>query len=118
MPRQNKFNARKTKRDGYIFDSQWEADRYSELRLLEMAGEIEHLEVKPPKYVLLDAFTNQEGIKRRAITYQPDFRYFDCDLGQVIVEDAKGVETEVFKIKRKLFEGFYEMILRVSKRGG
>jgi hypothetical protein len=30
--------------------------------------------------------------------------YFD---GRVVVEDVKGVETQTFKIKRKLFEPMY-----------
>ena len=41
----------------------------------------------------------------RAITYIADFQYQEN--GKTIVEDFKGIETEAFKIKRKLFEKRY-----------
>ena len=38
----------------------------------------------------------------RACTYRADFVYYDVKNKQLIVEDSKGVRTEVYKIKRKL----------------
>lgn len=35
--------------------------------------------------------------------YIADFKYFDAEKGVYVVEDVKGAETEVFRIKRKLF---------------
>jgi len=114
----NKYNARKTERDGFIFDSIWEADRYSELKLLERAGLIRDLVVKPkPAFVLQPAYTRSDGKRIRAITYQPDFTYYDCDLCYTVIEDAKGFETPVFKLKRKMFEYRIGQIIRVTKRG-
>lgn len=43
--RPNKYNNRKTTVDGIKFDSIREAERYQELKLLEEAGEISHLEL-------------------------------------------------------------------------
>ena len=98
----NKYNAKKTELDGITFDSKLEANRYAELKLMERAGVIQQLQLQP-KFTLQEAF-EKDGKKYRAITYIADFMYFDNEKRQWVVEDAKGVETEVFKIKRKLFE--------------
>jgi dsDNA-binding SOS-regulon protein len=45
--RKNKYNAKKTVVDGITFHSKKEADRYCELRLLQKAGQISHLELQP-----------------------------------------------------------------------
>lgn len=42
----------------------------------------------------------------RPITYIADFQVTYCD-GRIEIEDVKGKETEVFRIKRKLFEAAY-----------
>lgn len=95
----NKYSARKTERDGVLFDSKAESRRYVELNLLLMAGEISDLELQP-EYELQPSF--KRGKKTiRAITYTPDFRYVEH--GVVVCEDVKGVATEAFKIKSKLF---------------
>jgi len=38
----------------------------------------------------------------RAIAYEADFKYVDAS-GCVIVEDVKGIETPVFRLKRNMF---------------
>lgn len=38
----------------------------------------------------------------RACTYVADFVYVDCATGETVVEDAKGVRTKEYVIKRKL----------------
>ena len=96
----NKYKNKKTVIDGITFDSKKEAKRYQELKILEKKGEIVDLELQP-KYLLQDKFECQ-GVKHRAIYYIADFRYIDVESGQLIVEDVKGLLTEVFKIKEKL----------------
>lgn len=83
--------------DGITFDSLAEARRYSELRLMERAGEIAQLELQP--VYLLHA-----GIKYRA-----DFRYRDKD-GREVVEDVKGHLTDVYRLKKKLLLADYSEI--------
>lgn len=100
----NKYRNKKTVIDGITFDSKAEARRYAELKLLERAGEIKDLELQP-KYRLLDGF-KKNGKTYRPIDYIADFKYVDRE-GKTIVEDVKGKETEVFKIKQKLFEMKY-----------
>jgi hypothetical protein len=94
-----KYGNRPNEIDGYKFDSLAESRRYHELKLLENNGDISHLRVHP-RYVLQQAF-DHNGLHERAITYEGDFEYYSMDI--IVCEDVKGFETEVFKIKRKLF---------------
>ena len=100
----SKYGNRKTVYDGHVFDSYAESKRYKDLRLLEYAGVISNLELQPV-YELIPAH-QRDGRKVRAMKYVADFRYIDED-GRVVIEDVKGVETEVFKFKRKLLEYLY-----------
>ncbi len=109
-PRRNKYNARKVRLDGYTFDSQVEAARYGELKLLERVGKIRDLEVHP-KFVLQEAFEDQWGRKWKAVTYTADFGYRED--GQKIVEDVKGgkvTQTQSFRDKSALFQAKYPYI--------
>ena len=92
----NKYHASKTELDGIRFDSRKEAARYSELKLLERAGAIRDLQLQVP----FELIPKQEG--ERACTYVADFVYTDTRTGRQVVEDAKGMRTDVYKIKRKL----------------
>ena len=55
--------------------------------------------------IIIANYNNREGILKRPIEkscfYYADFVYKDKD-GNVVVEDAKGLKTEVYKIKKKL----------------
>lgn len=95
-----KYGERKTEVDGITFDSDAEARRYRELILLQAAGEIRDIEIQP-KWVLQPSFKRGKRTTR-AITYRADFRYTEVATGEVVVEDVKGMETEVFKIKAKM----------------
>lgn len=101
--RRYKFNAKKTELDGITFDSKAEAKRYSELKLLKRAGEIEALSLQP-RFVLQEGYISGEGKRVRPITYIADFAYIDKKTGKTIVEDVKGMRTSVYKLKKKLFE--------------
>lgn len=103
MVRKNKYGARRVKTlDGEEFDSQKEANRYYELRLLERAGKIRDLR-RQVKFVLIPAQRDAQGkTLERECSYVADFCYFDCGLGANVVEDSKGFKTDVYKIKKKL----------------
>ena len=102
----NKYGNIKTIIDGIKFDSKAEASRYTELKLLEKAGEITNLKLQP-KFILQHSFKHKNKTVR-AITYMADFQY--SENGKEIVEDVKGVETAVFKIKKKMFLNIYDGI--------
>ncbi len=100
IKRPSKYKSRVAEVAGLRFDSQAEARRYSELALLEAAGAITGLEVHP-RFELQPAFTDSSGKRWAAITYEADFSYTED--GAPIVEDVKGMQTAVFRLKRKLF---------------
>ena len=101
-----KYNAHKATVDGITFDSQREANRYCELKLMEKAGQITSLELQPefelqPKY-------RKHGRTVRAIIYRADFRYKEN--GVMVVEDVKGMRTDVYRMKKKMLEYRYPEI--------
>lgn len=102
----NKYGNRKTTLDGITFDSAKEANRYAELKLLERAGEISNLQLQRP-FVLIGAQKDENGkVIERPLKYIADFVYKDKD-GKTVIEDAKGMRTDVYKIKRKLMLSIY-----------
>ena len=106
----NKYHAKKTTVDNITFDSEKEAHRYGELRILERVGMITDL-VCHPTYVLQEGFI-WHGKKIRPITYEADFSYIEG--GQRITEDVKGSEktiTALAKVKIKMFKKLYPEIM-------
>jgi hypothetical protein len=96
-----KYHAIKVEIDGRVFDSRAEGRRYSELCLLEKAGEISDLECQPK----FDIIVNEKHI----CFYIADFRY-NTRRGEII-EDVKGLKTPVYKLKKKLFEALFEITI-------
>lgn len=96
--RTSKYHARKTVIDGIEFDSAKEAKRYTRLRDMERAGEIQGLRLQVP-FELLPSF-ECDGVKYRGMKYVADFVYVRD--GKQVVEDVKGVKTPEYKIKKKL----------------
>lgn len=99
----NKYRNKKVIVDNYVFDSIQESRRYKELKLLKQAGQIQNLELQP--HFLLQESFKKNGKTFRKIEYIADFQY--TENGKTIVEDVKGMQTDVFKIKHKLFEKIY-----------
>lgn len=52
--KKSKYGSRKVTKDGIVFDSVREYNRWTELKLLERAGQIQNLE-RQVKYVLIPA---------------------------------------------------------------
>lgn len=100
-----KYGNTKVRYNGIVFDSRKEANRYTELRLLERAGKIRDLETQK-EFVLIPAQYVGEGKGRkcveRAVKYKADFYYYDIEKGCYICEDTKGFKTKDYIIKRKL----------------
>lgn len=105
MKNYSKYKNKKIFIDGITFDSQLEANRYCELKLLYKAGEISQLRLQP-EFELIPAF-RKNGKSFRKTIYKADFMYLDNCSGKYIVEDTKGFKTDVYKLKRKLFEFKY-----------
>ena len=106
----NKYHNKKVIYNGIKFDSKKEMQRYKDLELLESTDYICNLELQK-KFLLQEGYTNAEGKKIRPIYYIADFFYYDCINNKWVVEDTKGVRTEVYKLKKKLFEYKYNLTI-------
>ena len=96
-----KYHNKKVVRDGETFDSVKEYRRFCELLLLEKGGVISDLQ-RQVKYVLIPSQKEGKKTIERECSYRADFVYTDNETGETVVEDVKGMRTEVYKIKRKL----------------
>lgn len=94
--------------DGITFDSRKEADRYLVLKGMEEDGAIEDLR-RQVRYELVPAF-DVDGRHYRPVYYVADFVYVED--GKEVVEDVKGMMTDVYKLKSKLFARRYGMSIR------
>ena len=99
----SKYHARKTTVDDITFDSKREADRYLVLKGMEEDGLIEDLR-RQVRYELVPAF-DVDGRHYRPVYYVADFVYVED--GKEVVEDVKGMRTDVYKLKSKLFARRY-----------
>lgn len=116
-----KYNNKKIVCDGITFDSKKEQRRYTELKLLQKAGEIKDLELQkafvliPAQYEYYERYGKKgqrlkDGKRciEKSCTYIADFTYIDTASGQTVVEDVKGYKDPSsagfakFVIKRKL----------------
>lgn len=98
----SKYRNQKTAVDGIPFDSKKEAARYQELKIMERAGIITELELQPE----YDLSVNHKPVCK----YRADFAYI---LGGVrIVEDVKGMKTDVYRIKNKLMKAIYNIEIK------
>lgn len=93
----SKYHNRRTLLDGHLFDSAKEARRYQELKLNEQAGQISNLRLQV-SYPL-------DVNRVRICQYRADFVYLEN--GKEVVEDAKGMKTQVYVMKRKLMKALY-----------
>lgn len=109
----NKYRNRKIVVDNIKFESNLEAERYRQLKLLQRAKQISNLRLQVP-FLLQEGF-KKNGKTHRKIEYVADFVYEEN--GQTVVEDTKGMKTETFKIKQKLFEYKYpDLNLKIITR--
>lgn len=106
----SKYRANKCVYDGIKFDSNREMSRYIDLKLLEQAGTISDLKLQV-KFELQPSY-EFNGRKIRAITYVADFTYRDNRTNEDVVEDSKGFRTEVYKLKKKMFEYLYKIEIK------
>lgn len=110
--KRNKFNAIKTVIDGITFDSKREAARYTQLKIYEKGGLISNLRLQVP-YELIPKQTIN-GKTERATKYIADFVYYDTVHKVEVVDDCKGVITDVFKLKYKLMKLIHNIDVKLS----
>ena len=97
--RKNKFSAQRTTLNGVQFDSRREAKRWAELCLLEKAGEIADLRRQVPLELEgRDGPLLTRTGRRMRLTV--DFAYTDLRTGLTVYEDAKGMPTRDYEVRR------------------
>jgi len=110
-PSTNKYQARAVRVDGILFDSQREAARYQELKLLVAAGLIGELEVHPgfPLQVMALSEPGPPWTIHTVGMFHADFRYRNLRTDAVIVEDVKSkpTKTEAYKLRKKIVEAVH-----------
>lgn len=95
----NKYNARKVRADGHIFDSQLEYKHYCDLKLLQQGKIIEGLVVHPK----FDAVVNGTHVCFIVL----DFQYWDKETNRLVYIDTKGFYTSESRLRHKLLRALY-----------
>lgn len=117
--KKSKYGNRKVVRDGIKFDSEREAARFSELKVLRSMGKIRNLRLQT-NFTLVEGYTTIEGERIKPMVYRADFVYEratepDCN-GTVYwlreVEDVKGMRTKEYQLKKKLMREKYGITIR------
>lgn len=97
--RRSKYGAQRMDVDGIAFDARKEARRYQHLRLLEKAGEIADLQLQ-----VVIPLVGRDGplLTRtgRSMRITLDFAYREVATGRTVYEDAKGMPTRDYEVRR------------------
>jgi hypothetical protein len=107
-PKKHKYNAKKVEIDGYIFPSKGEGQCYVNLKWQYLGGLITQ-----PLLQVRFALGKHYGRERYFVA---DFVYICLRSGGLIVADYKGVETEEYKRKRKVFKDIYGFCIKEFKK--
>lgn len=94
--------------DGIRFASKKEAQYFVNLKLMERTGDVYGVELQK-RYALI----GPDGAL--ITTYVADFVYWDQREKRHRIVDVKGVETDVFKLKRKMMRSFLGLEIEVIK---
>jgi hypothetical protein len=104
-PIKSKYNAKKVMINDIVFDSINESKFYLYCLYLWKHYAIKDFKLQQ-EFELQPSYTNHKGNKIRKISYVADFVIYYND-GTKRIIDVKGMETPVFKLKKKLFEYKY-----------
>lgn len=91
----SKFRNKRVEHLGYSFASQFECAVFNLLLLREKAGEIKDIQCQDHVY-----------LTEARICYIPDFKFVDLQTNNFAWAEAKGFETDTWRIKKKLWQ-FY-----------
>ncbi len=105
MKKPLKYKNKITTVDGLTFHSKGEANRWKELKLLEKAGEVKNLK----RQVAFHLVFGGVDLKTK---YIADFIY-TTKSGHKVMEDFKGVETRLFKLKWAILKAMFPDVVFV-----
>lgn len=103
----NKYHNIKTVVDGITFHSKREAYYYIIFKRQEEIGQIENLKLQVPFKFMLNG--------KKMFIYKADFTFNYPNSNKLEVIDIKGVQTPVFKLKKKLIETQHGIIITILK---
>jgi hypothetical protein len=95
--------------EGIMHQSKLEARRCTELHVMQRGGLIHDLEAHPQPRFTLDV----NGV--HIANYFPDFSYV-TDAGETVIEDTKGFQTDVYRLKKRLVKALYGLDVREVRR--
>jgi len=98
--KKSKYNNTKPVIDGIKFDSKLEANEYCRLKLRKMAGDILDFERQVPFTLQASFLFGKRQI--RPVKLIVDFLVTELD-GSLTIREAKGVRTQAYRIKKKMF---------------
>ena len=103
--RYKKYGNNKTEYNGRTYDSKFEAGVARDLDLMVRAGEIKTWE---PQFKIECIPYNHAGdpVPKCKVTHKVDFRVHNHD-GTFTLIEAKGFETDDYKMRRKWLESFW-----------
>ena len=101
----SKYGNKRTMVDNIEFASKAEANRYVELKMLQLAGEIKDLQLQVKFRIVVSNV--------HICDYIADFCYTER-LSEV-VEDVKGVRTREYRLKAKLMKAIWGIEIREVK---
>lgn len=118
-PPKSKYGNRKVVCDGIKFDSEREAARFGELKVLRAMGRIRDLRLQA-NFTLVEGYKTIEGKRIKPMVYRADFTYeraTEPDRNGTVywlreVEDAKGTKTKDYLLKKKLMQDKYGITIR------
>lgn len=119
VKKRSKYGNRKVVRDGIKFDSEREAARFTELKVLRAMGRIRDLRLQV-NFTLVEGYKTIEGKRIKPMVYRADFTYeraTEPDRNGTVywlreVEDAKGAKTKDYLLKKKLMQDKYGITIR------
>ena len=119
VKKRSKYGNRKVVRDGIKFDSEREAARFAELKVLQAMGKIRNLRLQA-NFTLVEGYTTIEGERIKPMVYKADFTYeraTEPDRNGTVywlreVEDVKGVKTKEYQLKKKLMQDKFGITIR------
>lgn len=113
-----KYRNKKVEFDGHKFDSIREYERYCELKALARDGKITELKLQPKFWLKCgesDVLIRSERYPNgRRASYRADFEYID-DRGVKHVEDVKGMDTNVSRLRRAMVEAEYGVRVEIVR---
>jgi len=110
--KKTKYNNKITELDGIKFHSRKESMRYGQLKLYEKGGLISDLRLQVSYELIPKLVIN--GKTERAIKYIADFVYYDTVNKVEVVEDVKGMITDIFKIKYRLMKLIHNIDIKIT----